>query len=52
VWLVNHSAQVGCVCMVKNYSLIRLRGLVARPMQSKSKVEMRLQVSIFASPQL
>jgi hypothetical protein len=52
VWLVNHSAQVGCVCMVfKNYSLIRLRGLVAHPMKSKSKVEMRLRVSIFASPQ-
>ncbi len=52
VWLVNQSAQVGCICMVfKNYSLIRSRGLVARPMQSKSKVEMRLWVSIFASPQ-
>ncbi len=35
----------------KNYSLIRSRGLVALPMQSKSKVEMRLGVSIFASPQ-
>ena len=35
----------------KNYSVIRSRGLVARSMQSKSEVEMRLQVSIFASPQ-
>ncbi len=53
-WLVNQSAKVGCVCMVtlvKNYSLIQSCGLVAPPMQSKSEVEMRLRVSIFASPQ-
>ncbi len=35
----------------KNYSLIWSRGLVARPMQLKSEVEMRLRVSTFASPQ-
>ena len=53
--LMNHSAQLGCFCVVifltfKNYSLIRLLGLVARPVQSKSEVEMRFNL-VFASPQ-
>jgi len=35
----------------KNYSLIRSLGLVARPMQSKSEVEMRFNL-VFTSPQI
>jgi hypothetical protein len=35
----------------KNYSLIRSLGLVARPMQSKSEVEIRFDL-VFASPQI
>ncbi len=35
----------------KNYSLIRSLGLVARPVQSKSEVEIRFN-RVFASPQI
>jgi hypothetical protein len=41
IWMLVRSHL--CYLLLKNYSLIRSLGLVARPVQSKSKVEMRLQ---------